>query len=69
MSYSPGDHYVICDQCGFKVYASKCRMQWNGLFTCPDCFDEKHPQYIEPTGLHEKQTVFIRRPEKDPTYV
>jgi len=70
MAYHPGDHYVICDQCGFRRLASECRMQWDGLFVCADtCYDEKHPQHKEPTGLHEKQTVKIKRPEKDPVYI
>lgn len=69
MPYIPGDHLVICDQCGFQRYASECRMQWDNLFTCPECFDEKHPQYKPPTGLHEKQTVDIRRPETEPVFL
>ena len=69
MVYRPGDYFVICDRCGFRRYASECRMEWNNSFTCPECWEEKHPQYKEPTGLHEKQSVKIHRPEKDPVYI
>lgn len=69
MAYKPGDHLCICDICGFRKYASECRMQWNGLFTCPDCFDTKHPQEIPPVDRHEKQKVAIDRPESDPVFL
>jgi len=70
MAFHPGDHYVICDICGFRRYASECRMNWKKQFVCADtCFEEKHPQYKEPTGLHEKQSVKIHRPEGDPAFL
>jgi hypothetical protein len=70
MPYKRGDYYVICDQCGFRRYASECRMTWENLFVCADtCYDEKHPQHTEPRGLGENQTVPVHRPEKDPNYV
>lgn len=44
MPYRPGDHYVQCDRCGFKRYASECRMTWEGWLVCGDtCWEEKHP--------------------------
>jgi len=67
--YRAGDYWVICDRCGFRRYASECKKEWNGMFTCPDCFEEKHPQYTAPKGLHEKQTVPIHRPEKTDTFI
>ena len=64
MSYKPGDYLVICDQCGFKRFASDCRMTWNKLFVCSDtCWEEKHPQYTDPKPLGEKQNVPVRRSE------
>lgn len=70
MVYLPGDYLVICDQCGIQKYASECRMTWDNLFVCADtCYEEKHPQYKTPTGLHEKQKVNIRRPEPEPNFL
>jgi len=69
MSYKAGDYLVICDICGFQKYASECRLNWKKQLVCPECYEEKHPQYTEPTSLHEKQTVPIHRPEKDATYL
>jgi len=68
--YKPGDHFVICDICSRKKYASECRMQWNNLFVCSDtCWSPKHPQYQPPKPLHEKQRVEINRPEKPDVFV
>jgi len=67
--YKPGDYLVICDRCSFRKYASECRLEWNGLFTCPECWEPKHPQFTPPKPLHEKQTVEISRPEKTDTFI
>jgi len=70
MSYRPGDHLVICDICGFRRYASECRLNWKKQLVCADtCYEEKHPQYREPRGLHERQTVDIHRPEKTDVFL
>jgi len=70
MSYRPGDYLAICDICGFQRYASEMRLNWKKQFVCADtCWEEKHPQYTEPTSLHEKQTVPIHRPEENPTFL
>jgi len=70
MSYRPGDHLVICDICGFRRYASECRLNWKKQLVCADtCYEEKHPQYREPRGLHERQTVDIHRPEKTAVFL
>ena len=68
--YVPGDYKVICDICGFEKFASECRLNWKKQLVCSDtCWEEKHPQYIEPKGLHERQTVPIHRPESDPVFI
>jgi len=69
MAYKSGDYLAICDQCGFRFHASELRMQWNKLFTCSECFEEKHPQYTEPKSLHEKQTVPVHRPPGDDVFI
>lgn len=70
MPYKSGDHYCICDICGFRRYASEMRMTWNNLFVCADtCYEEKHPQYTDPKPLYEKQRVAIHRPEKPDVFL
>lgn len=61
--YRHGDWNVICDRCGFKFKASKCRMTWDGFFVCEGCWEPRHPQdFVRPK--HERQRVPISR--KDP---
>jgi len=36
-----------CDRCGFVYYYLQLKKEWNGLKTCPECFEPKHPQ-LEP---------------------
>lgn len=63
MSYKPGDYFVICDRCGFKRFASDCKMTWDGWFVCADtCWEPKHEQFIPPKPLGESQSVLIYRP-------
>lgn len=68
--YVFGDHLVICDICGFKRRFSECQLNWKKQLVCSDtCYEGKHPQYTEPKGLHERQTVPIHRPEGDPVFI
>ena len=70
MAYQPGDYKAICDICGFARLASEMRLNWKKQFVCSaTCWEEKHPQEIEPTGVHERQTVAIHRPEPDPVFL
>lgn len=45
-------------------------MTWDNLFVCADtCWEEKHPHLTQPHGKSEKQTVPIKRPEKEDTFI
>lgn len=35
---------AICDRCGQQYDFSQLRKEWNGLMTCPECWEPKHPQ-------------------------
>lgn len=70
MAYKPGDYLVICDICGFRKYASECRLNWKKQLVCSDtCFEEKHEQYTDPRPLHEKQRVLIHRPPGEDIFI
>jgi len=66
--YKAGDYNVICDQCGFKFKASECKMQWNNLFVCSECYEERQPQDFV-RGLKDNQQVPIPRPEGEPKFI
>src|SRR6185295_18818765 len=61
-TYRPGDFLRDCDRCGFTVYASETRKQWDGLIVCAiGCFEERHPQDFV-RGRVDRQNVPDPRP-------
>lgn len=66
--YVPGDHWVLCDECGFKVRASETRKRWDGLRVCMADFETRHPQdYVR--GKRDRQAVRNARPEPPNRFV
>ena len=76
MTFANGNRAIaLCDRCGQQYKYLQLRQEWNGLFTCPDCFEPKHPQLdpghhtADPIALidprparQEHVTVFVRAP-------
>lgn len=55
---------AICDRCGQQYDYLQLRLEWQGLKTCPSCWETKHPQlgpFIVPI---EPQALYKPRPEK-----
>jgi formylmethanofuran dehydrogenase subunit E len=45
MAFASGKYsQAICDRCGYQYPYLELKKEWNGLFTCPECFEPKHPQ-------------------------
>ena len=65
--YALGQYSFICDQCGFKYKSSKMKKQWDGLQTCPKCWDYRNPQEFV-KGVQDPQTVPVSRPDTTPTF-
>ena len=42
--YRAGDHYAVCDVCGFEFYASELRRRWDGRMVCRTDWEPRHPQ-------------------------
>lgn len=67
-TYKAGDHWVICDSCGFKVRASDTRMRWDGLRVCMADWETRHPQdYVR--GKRDRQSVPNPRPEPPDNFI
>ena len=76
MAYASGKFAIaLCDRCGFQYKLLDLKEEWNGLKTCSQCFETKHPQ-LDP-GYHaadaealpwarparqEPMTVFVGAP-------
>jgi NAD-dependent SIR2 family protein deacetylase len=44
-TFATGKHALaICDRCGQQYKFHQIKQEWNGLKTCPECFEVKHPQ-------------------------
>jgi hypothetical protein len=66
--YRSGDHWVICDSCGFKVRASDTRKRWDGMRVCTKDWETRHPQdYVR--GKRDRQAVPDPRPEPPDTFL
>ena len=51
---------ALCDRCGQQYKYLQLKQEWNGLFTCPSCFESKHPQ-LDP-GHHPADPIAIQNP-------
>lgn len=61
MTYALGKYAkAICDRCGFEYKLSALKEEWNGLKTCPECFEPKHPQLDPP--YHPADAVALHDP-------
>lgn len=66
--YRAGDHWRICDECGWKVRASETRKRWDGLIVCLPDFEMRHPQDFV-RGRADRQRVASPRPDPTPAYI
>lgn len=55
---------AICDRCGFQYDYLQLRQEWNGLRTCPECWEAKHPQLDPIYPPTEPQALLNPRPDR-----
>jgi hypothetical protein len=61
MTFANGNRAIaLCDRCGQQYKYLQLRQEWNGLFTCPSCFEPKHPQ-LDP-GYHAADAIALKDP-------
>ena len=64
MTFANGNRAIaLCDRCGQQYKYLQLRQEWNGLFTCPDCFEPKHPQLDPPPLTADAEALHQPRPE------
>lgn len=68
LPYRPGDHYSLCDLCGFRFMASELRENSDGLMVCRDDYEPEHPQE-KIRVKRERITVKDPRPEPAPRFL
>jgi|TARA_R110000824_G_scaffold349610_1_gene536500 hypothetical protein len=66
MAYASGKFArALCDRCAFEYKLSQLREEWNGLKTCRDCFDPKHPQLEPLPHVSDPEALYKPRPNTD----
>ncbi len=63
-----GTNNVECDRTGFKVKASECKFEWNGLFVRKQSFEERHPQDLL-RGFPDRQQPAVSRPGNGDVFI
>jgi hypothetical protein len=60
--YAPGEWNVWCQRCGRKIKSSAARKEWDGLWLCQECYDERQPQDLV-RGVPDRQATSFSAPE------
>jgi len=42
--WEPGNHWVVCDVCGFDCRHDEVKERWDGLVVCSKDYETRHPQ-------------------------
>lgn len=59
--YQPGNHWLVCDVCGFDYRFSDMKRRWDGAWVCKKDFEERHPQDFV-RGRRDHIRVPVARP-------
>ena len=62
--YIKGDHWMVCDICGFNYRRSEMRETWDHIWACPEDWDPRHPQ-LDVRAVPDRQRVDVSRPARD----
>jgi len=64
-AFATGKHSIaICDRCGQQYKFHELKQEWNGLKTCPECWEPKHPQLNPPHHSADAQALPWSRPAR-----
>ena len=66
MSFATAKYaYGLCDQCGQRYKLKRLKKQWDGIKSCPQCFDIKHPQLQPKNRPADPEALRDPRPNTD----
>jgi len=66
MSFATAKYaYGLCDQCGQRYKLKRLKKQWDGIKSCPQCFDTKHPQLQPKNRPADPEALRDPRPNTD----
>ena len=65
-TFATGKHALaLCDRCGQQYKFHQVKKEWNGLMTCPECFEPKHPQLDPRYHSADAQALEWTRPARE----
>jgi hypothetical protein len=59
---------AVCDRCGFEFKSFQLQKEWNGLMTCKECWEPRHPQDFVRVPAEEIALPWTR-PEQTDVFV
>ena len=59
--YVKGDYKATCDVCGKRYLASDLKQRWDGLYSCPSDYEERHPQDFVRARIDNMSVPWSRR--------
>ncbi len=59
-SYQPGKWLMLCDRCGFTYYNTELKKEWNGLYTCKECWEPRHPSDFIKSRAEDTSVPYAR---------
>ena len=68
--WQPGNHWVVCDRCGFDYRVKDVALEWTGSVVCKRwCYEPRHPQDLL-RGFEDDQTAKgLVRTEPDDVFI
>ena len=61
---------AICDRCGQQYKCTVLKKEWNGLMTCTECWEPKHPQLEKKDDPTDPEALpWTRTARKEPVTV
>ena len=66
MAYATGKYAIAqCDRCSFEYPLNQLKKEWNGLKTCSECWEPKHPQLEPLPHVMDPEALYEPRPNND----
>lgn len=67
--YQPGNHWVVCDSCGFDIRAFDIMETWDGRLVCPSDWEPRHPQDFVRSKQEHIAAEYPVRPDPEPIFI
>lgn len=67
--YNPGDHWGICDVCGFAYRQKDLRLRWDNAVVCKNDWEIRHPQDFLKARSENPSPKGLVRPEPEDQFI